>query len=87
MVTRAAGVLQGMKEICLYVNRSEATVVRWIKEFAFPASKIAGGTWESDKALVDDWRRKSISEPPSGTKKNGEESLKKKWRGGRKKRK
>jgi hypothetical protein len=61
-----------MKEICLYVNRSEATVVRWIKELAFPASKINGGTWESDRGLIDGWRKKAISvtaEPvaPHGT--------------------
>jgi len=60
MVKRADNALQGMAEICAYVNRSQATVLRWIRELGFPAVKIAGGTWESDKDLVDAWRRKQI---------------------------
>ena len=60
MVKRSENILQGMAEIRAYVNRSEATVLRWIREYGFPAQKIAGGTWESDKGLIDKWRVKII---------------------------
>jgi len=56
MVKRSANALQGMAEIRAYVNRSEATVMRWIRELGFPARKILGGLWESDKGLIDRWR-------------------------------
>lgn len=66
MVRRSDTILQGMGEIRAYVNRSEATVVRWIKELGFPARRITGGTYESDKALVDEWRRKQIDGEKTG---------------------
>ena len=51
--------LSGMKEICSHMNRSEATVLKMIRESDFPAIKI-GGVWESDKALVEKWRKEQI---------------------------
>lgn len=51
--------LVGMKEICQFVRRSEPTVIVWIRDMDFPAKKI-GGIWESDKVLVQKWRRKYI---------------------------
>jgi len=64
MVKRPDSVLQGMAEIRAYVNRAEATVLRWIRELGLPARKLAGGTWESDKALIDESRKEQLS---SGT--------------------
>jgi predicted DNA-binding transcriptional regulator AlpA len=52
--------LSGMKEISSYVKRSEATVLRWIREEGFPADKLGGLCWESDTIAIDDWRRKKL---------------------------
>jgi excisionase family DNA binding protein len=52
--------LSGMKAICSYVNRSEVTVLKWIRELRFPSTKIGGGIWESDTELIDRWRRQQI---------------------------
>ena len=52
--------LSGMKEICAYVRRSEATVLDWIRQLDFPAKKINGGIWESDTKLVNRWRENQI---------------------------
>ncbi len=54
-------VLIGMKDICDYLNRSEATVTKLLKEYpTFPAEKIGGGMWESDTELIDEWRKKIL---------------------------
>jgi hypothetical protein len=53
--------LSGMDEIGEYVRRSPVTVLDWIRNMGFPASKI-GGIWESDTFLIDKWRRKQITE-------------------------
>src|SRR4030042_4911362 len=53
--------LHGMKEISAYCRRSEATIISWIQTRDFPASKIGGGVWESDRGLIDDWRRGQIN--------------------------
>ena len=47
--------LDGMKEICGYIHRSESTVLDWTRRLQFPARK-EGGIWITDKNLVDDWR-------------------------------
>lgn len=60
MVRRGENFLQGMKEIAAYVNRSHATVLRWIREMAFPAAKLDGSTWEADRELVDQWRKSQL---------------------------
>ena len=60
MVKRPDKLLQGMKEICAYVNRSETTVLSWIRNLEFPASKLNGGIWESDKEAIDKWRKEQI---------------------------
>ncbi len=52
--------LVGMKQICGYVNRSEATVLVLIREWDMPARKICG-IWESDTELIDRWRVAMIS--------------------------
>ncbi len=55
-MVRESTALSGMRAICDYVNRSEPTVLSWIREMDFPAKKI-GGIWESDRRLIDEWRR------------------------------
>ncbi len=47
--------LLGMKEITLYVRRSEATVLKLIREEGFPARKV-GGQWVSDTTVIVEWR-------------------------------
>jgi len=64
MVKKNSNQLQGMNDIKSYVNRSEATVLFWIRSQAFPASKIGGGVWESDKEEVDQWRRDRAAGKP-----------------------
>ena len=59
MVMRNEAALSGMAEICEYVRRSDATVLSWIRSRKFPARKL-GGVWESDKTLIDEWRRLQI---------------------------
>jgi predicted DNA-binding transcriptional regulator AlpA len=52
--------LQGMKEICRYVGKSDKTVHKYIRVEGFPASKV-GGEWSSDKAMIDEWRRTCVA--------------------------
>ncbi len=49
-----------MKAICRYMNRSEASVLVLIRDYSFPAKKIAG-IWESDTDLADRWRVRQIN--------------------------
>ena len=56
-MVEAGRFLTGMKEICKYVSRSEATVLNWIRDEEFPAKKL-DGIWESHTAKIDDWRMK-----------------------------
>lgn len=52
--------LVGMKEICNYLRRSEATVLNMIRDMDLPARKVLG-VWESDTGLIDEWRVKTLS--------------------------
>ena len=58
--------LSGMKDITNYCNRSETTVLKWIREAAFPAVKIKGNSWESDTEEIDAWRRELIRKRNNG---------------------
>ena len=61
MVARAKSTLLGMDEICKYVGYSAPTVLKWIREEAFPATQdCPRGRWESDTRLIDDWRFKRL---------------------------
>lgn len=51
--------LPGMKSIAQYCNRSESTILLWIRTIGFPATKFSG-SWESDTELIDEWRKKII---------------------------
>lgn len=46
--------------ICHYCNRSESTILIWIRTLDFPAVKITG-SWESDTDLIDEWRKNLIN--------------------------
>jgi len=51
--------LSGLDEIAQYARRSKATVLDWIRNEGFPAAKL-GAVWESDKSMIDDWKRDRI---------------------------
>lgn len=56
MVAKSELVLNGMKEICAYVGRSETTVLGWIRNSEFPAKKTKkNGVWMSNRRKVDAW--------------------------------
>ncbi|GAB6113424.1 helix-turn-helix domain-containing protein [Desulfomicrobium salsuginis] len=51
--------LSGLEEISQYARRSKATVLDWIKNEDFPAAKL-GRVWESDRLMIDEWKRERI---------------------------
>ena len=53
--------LKGMQEIAEYARRSESTIMIWIRDMGFPATKVTG-SWMSDTDLIDDWRKSLIAE-------------------------
>ena len=50
-----------MKQICDFVCFSETTVLKWIRESGFPATKVNDARWISDKELIDEWWREVVS--------------------------
>ena len=52
--------LYGVKAITEYVEMSESTVMKWIRNEGLPAAKI-GGTWVSDTLMINKWRAKRIA--------------------------
>ena len=64
MVARTAaqdGALHGMKEICVYMGKSENTILGYIRTKDFPAQKV-GGEWMSDTVLIAEWRAAQIKD-------------------------
>lgn len=59
--------LIGLKEIAGYLRRSPATAMKLIQTEGLPATKILG-VWESDKTLIDEWRRQKIEGCPQAGK-------------------
>jgi len=59
--------LSGMKQICRHCNRSESTILSWVRLRNFPAVKITG-SWESDTDKIDVWRKKQIDDAIRSTK-------------------
>lgn len=49
--------LFGMGALCSYCKRSESTIILWIQDYDFPASK-SKGEWVADKRRVDIWFEK-----------------------------
>lgn len=64
----AANALNGMKQICSFLGRSEATVLKWIRvSYAdtIPIRKV-DGRWESDYKALSKWRRTVLlGQPPT----------------------
>lgn len=61
-------ILSGMKAIQEYCRSvsfvsSEATILKMIRDYGFPASKILG-TWVSDKDSITRWRRNCVEGKP-----------------------
>ena len=54
--------LTGMKEICTYEKKSEATILDLIRNYGYPAVKIRGKIWESDTDLIEKWRIQIIGD-------------------------
>lgn len=53
--------LYGMSQIRDFMGMvSETTVLRWIREEGFPASKLGGHSWVSDKIEANSWRRARV---------------------------
>ena len=59
-VAKSSTNLSGMEEIAQYTRRSKATVLDWIKNAGFPAAKL-GHVWESDKDMIDQWKKERIA--------------------------
>lgn len=51
--------LKDIGAICLYLNRSPATILKWIREYNLPAAKV-GGNWVSVKTEIDIWLVKKV---------------------------
>jgi len=52
--------LVGIAAIAQYFNRSESTIIRMMQQYPDIPIKKVMGHWESDKLLLDEWRRKLI---------------------------
>ncbi len=52
--------LQGMKAIAAHEGRSESTMLTWIRDLDYPATKI-GGTWESSTEESEKWHKKQMA--------------------------
>ena len=49
--------LQGMKSIASYCGYSIPTVLKWVSEIEFPASKLCG-VWVSNRTAIKQWQNK-----------------------------
>ena len=52
--------LIGMKAIAIHENRSEATVLNWIRDLEYPAVKL-GGIWETTTEDSEKWHKKQMA--------------------------
>ncbi len=53
--------LSGMKAICAYMQRSESSVLRLIRDYDFPAKKLMG-VWETHTLLIERWRIRLLAD-------------------------
>lgn len=65
LLAKAQTALSGMKSISVFcrsinLSSSESSIINMIQACDFPARKI-GGIWESDKAMIIEWRRRFIN--------------------------
>ena len=59
-MTTSSDILNGMKEICGYLRRSEATVIKYHRELGLPIKK-AQGSWMGSKKAIDKWNQDLVS--------------------------
>ena len=52
--------LTGMKAIAVHENRSESTMLGWIRDLEYPATKI-GGIWESSTEESEKWHKRQMA--------------------------
>lgn len=60
MVARSEDVLHGMKSICSYYGRSEATILKLYEQSGFPIRRLPGG-WTASRMLIDQWNKDFIA--------------------------
>lgn len=71
--------LQGMKEICTFIKRSEPTAIDWIQREGMPADKI-NGSWVSHTESIENWlkdRSEKTSQKTLSTKQDAKMNKKK----------
>ncbi len=51
--------MHGMAALCALANRSEATILDWIRNRDFPAVKV-DEEWTADRNQVVDWLKKEV---------------------------
>jgi len=55
--------LKGMLQIKNYAQRSESTVLTWIKSYRFPAVKLPESSiWEAYTEHIDEWRENQVKD-------------------------
>jgi hypothetical protein len=52
-------ILTGQKAICGHVRRDWRTVLEWVVERGFPATKL-NNVWQSDSEMIAEWIRRQI---------------------------
>jgi predicted DNA-binding transcriptional regulator AlpA len=58
--------LLGMKEICIYLGRSESTVLKLIREEDFPAKKV-DEEWVAHSDAIEAWKVRNSYEGQKAT--------------------
>lgn len=57
----ACDVLFGITSICKFLGVSEATVVKWMREYEdFPIKKMEGGMYIGSRSELNKWFREQI---------------------------
>lgn len=54
MTQRSEKILNGMKEICAFIGRSEATALKLHRENGMPIKKTTGG-WTAHRDALEQW--------------------------------
>lgn len=58
-------ILVTLEDIAIYSGRSKNTILKWVEEENFPASKV-DGRWESNADLIEDWQRRRLEKITCG---------------------
>lgn len=55
-MTKSNEILNGMKEICQYLGKSEPTVLKWARDMGLPIKKTGdNGVWVGSRTKIDAW--------------------------------